>query len=378
MNPGRVLIVGGGSAGLTAAINLRNGGWDVEVSELRRGAVGGAALGLSSNALKPLRDIGLLDAVLAASTPNLHYHVCDYRGQTIVDIVRPQPDELGFPVNIVITRRDLNRILVAGAEKAGARFTHGCQIESIEQDADGVRVTFADGRKERYDAVIGSDGVGSTVRRLVWGHMEVGAVGQYGLRWMTPERLSMTRGAFYVGKAGTTLGLFPVSEGQTYVVLTLPKEGNFTTRTVVGREEILACLNEEFEGQYARDVAAGLPEASEIHGGYYPSILVESPWHRGRVVLIGDAAHAMPPYSSSGAAMAIEDGAVLAEELKRAADWNAAMDGFTKRRWPRVRAVFEMAMDRVPRQEEFPGSDAYSAATLDKIRTLWNFLLEPV
>ena len=371
-----VLIVGGGSAGLTCACFLRKAGVEVEVSEISHDTDGGAALGLSSNALLPLRELGVLDEILANSTPNLFMHVCDASGNTVVDIARPAPEGLGFPVNVVLTRKELSRILSTAAQRAGATLTIGRQVLAINADAQGVSVKFEGGRQGRYDAVIGADGVGSTVRTLVWGESGMQSVGEAGWRWLTPARPSVKRGAFYLGSLGTNLGLFPIPGGQLYAVMGEPIEKGFYSTRENRREDVERRLKEQFSGGFARDTLADLPPASQIHFSRYPALLMPKPWYKGRVLLIGDAAHAMPPHSSSGAAMAIEDGAVLYQELLRASSWDDGVQAFMERRWRRVKPVFDMAVDRVRSSTSPQDKTLRDPKTTDKVQTLWKLLLQ--
>ncbi|WP_077000451.1 FAD-dependent monooxygenase [Variovorax sp. KK3] len=372
-----VLIVGGGSAGLTCAAFLRKAGVAVEVSEISTTVNVGAALGLSSNALTPLREIGALDEILACSTPNLHMHVCDADGRTLVDLERPQPAGIDFPVNVIIARRELTRILTGVVEAAGATMFFGRQLVSMLADSDGVSVVFDDGREARYDAVVGADGIGSTVRRMIWGESPIQATAEVGWRWLTPARPSMRRGAYYLGSGGTNLGLFPIPGQQIYAVMGEPTDDGFVSDPAKRREDVVRRLGEQFDGAFARDALADLPSVEAIHFSRYPAMLMPQPWYKGRILLIGDAAHALPPHSSSGAAMAIEDGAVLYDELLRATEWEAGVHAFMERRWPRVKQVFEMACDRVRSKADPSARSLRDPHTGEKVKSLWKFLLQP-
>lgn len=374
----RVLVVGGGSAGLTCAAYLRQAGVDVEVLEIRPHVDGGAALGLASNALLPLRGIGALNDVLAHSTPNLHMHVCDSHGTTIVDIERPAPEGLDFPVNVVITRMELARVLWETARKAGVTLTTSRQLVGLVPEVDGVTARFDDGATTRYDAVIGADGVGSTVRRLIWGEAPISVVGEAGWRWLTPARASVPRGAFYVGSHGTSFGLFPIPGDRLYAVMGEPFGDGVVARSVSTRADVAHRLSTQFSGAFAQDVLADLPDDASIHFGQYPALLMPKPWHKGRVLLIGDAAHALPPHSSSGAAMAIEDGAVLAESLSAAGSWDEAMELFNSRRWPRVKQIFDLAVDRVRTKEDPKAKALNDPSTWERVRSLWRVLQQPI
>ena len=371
-----MLVVGGGPAGLTCATYLRRAGVEVEVSEISRDTGGGAGLGLSSNALMPLRELGLLEEILACSTPIPFLLVCDDAGNTIVDVPRPGPEDPALPVDSVIARKDLARILEAAAHKAGVRITVGRQILGLSEAEKGVTVRFDEGPEARYDAVIGADGIGSTVRRLVWGPSEVQSAGEAGWRWLTPARSSLKRGTFHLGSGGTNLGLFPIPGGRLYAAMGEPIAKSFNSTFETRRDDVERRLKEQFTGDFARDTLADLPPASQIHYSRYPAMLIPRPWHRGRVLLIGDAVHAMPPHSSSGAAMAIEDGAVLYQELQRASNWEEAMQAFTERRWRRVKPVFDLAVDRVRSNTAPQEKTLRDPRTIEKVKALWQLLLQ--
>lgn len=243
---------------------------------------------------------------------------------------------------------------------------------------EGVQVEFDDGLQRRYDAVIGADGVGSTVRRLIWGETRMSVVGEMGWRWMTPARASIPRGAFYLGSQGTTLGLFPVPGGQLYAVMGESCGEDIVAHPESNRAEVARRLSSQFHGPFAQDVLADLPDDGSIHFGQYPSLVLDKPWHRGRVLLIGDAAHALPPHSSSGAAMAIEDGAVLAQSLSASQTWEDAMTLFIDRRWPRVKQISDMTLDRVRSKKGPTGKALDAPETWERIRSLWRALLQPI
>ncbi|ANB76539.1 hypothetical protein AYM40_30535 [Paraburkholderia phytofirmans OLGA172] len=374
----KVLVVGAGSAGLTIASFLSRAGIQVEISEINLDTTRGAALGLSSNALLPLRELGVLDEILAHSTPNLYMHVCNSAGQTVLDLKRPQPESIDFPVNVVIARSELSRILTNLAREKGIQFLLDRHIVGIVDKSTHVAVRFSDGSEDLYDAVIGADGIGSTVRRLVWGNIATQTVNEVGWRWLTPLRPSIKRGAFYLGSGTTSLGLFPLPGGLAYAFLQESAIDIFQSPPETRRRDLLDRISAQFDGPFAKDVMADLPLASAIHFTRYPALLMPGPWHKGRIVLIGDAVHAMPPHVSSGAAMAIEDGFVLAQCLISEDGWSQAMESFMTRRWPRISKVFEMAIDRV-RSDDAPASTRMNEqATIEKVTELWHCLLEPI
>ena len=296
----RILIAGGGIAGLTAAAALHQRGFDAELIERNQdwGPVG-VGIAVQPNGMRVLRKLGIGGAVEQAGA-----------------IVRKLQDAL-----------------LSGAAAVPRRLA--TSITALRQEGECVAVRFSDGTTGTYDLVIGADGISSTVRRLAIGTALPVYSGQMAWRSLAPILPGQpTSVQFWLGD-GCFFGLCPVGEGQTYGF------GNVTEQrihdTIRGR---LQRLRERFAGfgDLVRDYLTALECDEQIHCGAIEWLELDR-WHAGRVVLIGDAAHASSPMMGQGGCMAMEDALVLAEILHSTVDVESALDMFVARRTARVNWV---------------------------------------
>ncbi|MFT4214100.1 MAG: FAD-dependent monooxygenase [Microbacterium sp.] len=373
--PVRVLIAGAGIAGLAVADALaRHPGFAIDVVDPNPRPVG-VAVGLSSCALRSLSAIGALEPVLAASAPSMSLHMCTADGTTLVRVDRQTPQGQPYPDNVIVDRQSLAVALAAPLAAHGIEVAHGVAVTGVELDDDGATVSF-DGRdRQRYDLVVGADGIGSRLRGTVVAETPRD-LEQLGLRWVMGALPELDHGTMYVGARAVKLGLWPLADGSVYAFLTLPRPG----LPRASRQEVLDELREvleHFTFPGADQLRAEVPW-DDVHIAPFQSLAPDAPWHRGRLVLVGDAVHVMPPHGSSGAAMAIEDAFVLADELGRAGV-DEALAAFGRRRVERVRRVVEYSTDNCLAENE----DAVAGRPLrpmdaDEAVRFWEFLrIEP-
>lgn len=205
-------------------------------------------------------------------------------------------------------------------------------LTGLTQDGGRVRVSFADGSASDYDLVVGADGINSAVRRLAVSPVPPQYADTVSWRSVIPARLPGTDHLMIFTGERRFFGLVPVDDGSTYGFAGL--DGDRFDDPPAGRLERLRQRFEGFGGPVPAYLAA-LRHDDQIHFG--PIEWVElSRWHAGRVVLIGDAAHAAPPHMGEGGAMAIEDAIVLAELLQGADTVEHALDHYETRRRPRI------------------------------------------
>lgn len=353
----RVLVVGGGVGGMSAAILLRRQGLAVDLIEQNPSwAPDGAGITISGPSLRALREVGVIDEVLARCGWWRHIDICDADGRVLNTApLAPAIGAEDLPSAGGIMRPVLADILGQATRAAGAVVRLGLSFESIEQDADGVDVLFSDGSRGRYDLVIGADGVHSKVRRHVLPDFPGPRfTGQGSWRAVVPR--TRQNSTIFMGKT-TKAGLNPVSETESYLFVLDKRAG----MDFIAPEEWpvqLAALLEEFGGPIG-EIRQGLLEGTlpDPRVLYRPLAghLIDLPWHRGRVVLLGDSIHATTPHLASGAGIAIEGAVVLAEELGRRHFLEGALNAYAGRHYDRARLVVS-ASGRLGQIEQAGGS----------------------
>ena len=326
----RILIVGGGIAGLTLATALHRHGFRAELVERSPTwhAIG-AGIAVQPNGIRILRALGLGTAIEQAGMVIQHWDFCDQQGELLCET---DLEGLWGKVGpfIGIARTKLQHVLLAGAAAVPSRL--GTSVISVAQDEQCVSVGCSDGSTGDYDLVIGADGIASTVRKLTLSLAPPVYAGQMTWRSLAPIRpRGLTTLQFLLGD-GCFFGLCPVGNGQTYGF------GNVTEPrlhdAVQGR---LARLRERFAafGRLVQDYLAALESAEQIHCSAVEWV-EQDEWRSGHVVLIGDAAHASSPMMGQCGCLAMEDACVLAEVLRAAESVERALDTYASRRRPRV------------------------------------------
>ncbi|MFI6152854.1 FAD-dependent monooxygenase [Kitasatospora sp. NPDC051170] len=346
--PLRVLVHGGGIGGLTAALALSLRGHRVDVAELREQP---EALGVGiiqpSNALHVMRELGVLDACLAEGFAWEVLTICDPAGAILARI--PQPRMADAPACNGIPRPALARVLAEAAAKAGATLRFGTTVDTLAEDADGVEVTLADGHSGRYDLVVGFDGIGSPLRRRLYGEAYGPEYTGFANWRVTLPRSPELQGVLMsTGNLAAKALLTPISDELMYLGSVFAEAEDFRPDPARAHEQLRERLA-GFGGPIAEALAQVTDPAAVVYSRI-SQVTVEEPWHVGRIVLAGDAAHASTPHLAQGAAMAVEDALVLAESLDASDDVPAALAGWEERRRPR--AMWVQALSRAVLKQE--------------------------
>jgi len=341
-----VLVVGGGAAGTATAILLAQGGVSVDLIDIKpdAGALG-SGITLQGNALRVLRRLGVADEVLAHgyAFDTLGLRAPDPDGSIIavLDDVRTGGSDL--PATVGMYRPELARILLDRAAAAGAKLRFGTTYTALEQDADGVDVTFADASTGRYDLVVGADGIRSRTRAMLGITLETRGTGMGIWRAFTARPAGVTRTDLYYGGPCYIAGYCPTGDDSLYAYLVEDAQD----RSALSPQECLAVmrmLSQAYHGPWD-DIRETLTDASSVNYTWFESHVLPAPWHRGRVVLIGDAAHACPPTLAQGAAQAFEDAAVLADLLLAAGSLTDEMwQTFSDRRFKRAATIVDASL----------------------------------
>jgi FAD-dependent urate hydroxylase len=327
MHGARILVVGGGLAGLALARALGRAGFAPELIEREAGwGDAGTGMYLPANGVRALGALGLEEAVAARAAPITHQRLLDHHGRLLAEI---DLDGLWGDVGacLALRRADLHQVL-----RDGVAVRMGRTIASLEHLDGPVEVTFDDGRQDSYDLVVGADGLRSTVRRLTVDDRPPVPVGQHSWRFVTACPPEITAWSVLLGPRSSFLTI-PIGQGRVYCyadVLTGPGGPG-------PGGDPAALPRERFAGFAAPvpELLERLPAPDRIYAAPIEQVAAER-WGRGAVVLVGDAAHAMSPNMAQGAALAFEDALVLAACLARAGSVAEALAGFVARRHPRA------------------------------------------
>jgi 2-polyprenyl-6-methoxyphenol hydroxylase-like FAD-dependent oxidoreductase len=327
-----VLVVGGGVGGLAAAVALRRAGADVVVLERARAAEeAGTALALGVNAVASLRSLGLADAVLAASAPLEAAEIRDAKGAVLCRAdLTPLARRRGVPA-VCIARADLLAILLAAAGGGTVRF--GAECAEIRDDADGAVVRLGDGTEVRGAAVVGADGIRSVVRRSLGDESAPRAAGYAAWRAVVAFHVPPGVGVECWGR-GLRFGFAALPRGRTYW---------YAARNAAPGAPETRARKDELRAAFAA-WPAPIPQLVEAadEAILRHDIFDRPPshaWGRGRVTLLGDAAHAMTPDLGQGACQAIEDAVVLARHLGAKVDVPASLRAYERERTARTSAM---------------------------------------
>ena len=336
---GSVLIVGGGFAGLSAAIAFRQRGVAVTLVEIAAdcGAYG-AGISIGGATLRALKTLGVLEDYFRHGFGCEATEIRTFDDRLIQMIPAPRLAGSGVPGNGAVLRPVLARILYDAAVAAGADVRLRTTIEAVEDKGDCIVAALSDGGSVICDLMVGADGLLSAMReRILPNTPRPVYTGQSVWRAVLPRLPQVDHTMLWVGQS-TKVGLNPVSADDMYIFVNenRPGKGRLADSELV---EGLRALLAPYAAPLIRQARGLIDATSQIIFRPLEGLLVPLPWHKGRIVLIGDAIHATTPHLASGAGIGIEDAIVLAEECEAADDAESALKAFERRRWERCRMV---------------------------------------
>lgn len=328
-----VLIAGGGIGGLTLACALRQAGIPATVFE-RADVLRpvGAGITVQMNAMSALRPLGLSDAVAEAGASLCSAAMLHPSGKVLSRMTFDALQrEFGVPV-IGIHRARLQAVLLARAGEEHVRM--GRAVTGFHEEGQQVTVTLSDGSTVSGDVLVGADGLHSVVRRAVLGDVPTRYSGYTSWRGVTkaaslvePGRTSETWGP------GARFGIVPIGHGEVYWFATQNAPAGGKDEPGRARAHLL-----EVFGRWHAPIAQLLestPEENIVRTDIHDRLPVTR-WTKGRVTLLGDAAHPMTPNMGQGGGQAIEDAVVLAGCLAREGDVPTALAAYEHRRIERA------------------------------------------
>ncbi|GMU10370.1 FAD-dependent monooxygenase [Corallococcus caeni] len=336
-----VLIAGAGIGGLTLACALRRAGVRATVFE-RAEALRpvGAGIIVQMNAAVALRRIGLCDAVVAEGERAEDSLILDTTGARITGVdVRSVQEELDAPM-VSIHRARLQAVLRAHAGPEEA-VRLGVSVTGFQDDGARVTVSLSDGGTVCGDVLVGADGLHSAVRAGLLGTRPTRYSGYTSWRGVCPASDLVKAGHFTeTWGPGARFGIVPIGHGEVYWYATL----NAPQGAQDAPGQTLSVLQERFAGWHApiARVLAATPPERVLRTDIHDRPPVRS-WSRGRVTLLGDAAHPMTPNLGQGGCQAIEDGVVLGECLTAPGGVEDALKDYESRRVRRANALVVMS-----------------------------------
>ncbi|MFF2486656.1 FAD-dependent monooxygenase [Microbacterium sp. NPDC058062] len=342
----KVAIAGSGVSGLAAAIQLAKAGVEVDVFEAKPELSAlGSGISLQGNALRVFDALGAWDEIRAAGYPfeGLNLRAPGPGAPIVAELPDVKTGGPDYPAAMGMPRPALARILLDHAQKAGANVRFGTKVTGLEQSGDGVEV-FVDGAPVgTYDLLIGADGLNSAVRGLIGIETKPEPTGMGIWRSFVSRPAEVVRSELYYGGPVYIAGYTPTGDDTMYAFLVEKAQDRFD----VSDEDATRIMLEEsraYDGPW-NSIRADLEGGAHANYTWFTKHIVEGSWNRGRVVLIGDAAHSCPPTIAQGAAQGLEDALVLTELLAGRDAVDAALwDEFHARRLPRAKAVVEASV----------------------------------
>jgi len=348
----KALVVGGGIGGLSTTLALRRN--DIEVDVIERDpswGVYGVGIIQPANALRALDDLGLADDCVQAGTPITGDRTWLADGTTMLAANEWPRLVERLPAGNGLTRPRLHEILTSRTLASGADVRTGVTFTELVQSDERIEASFSDGERRSYDLVVGADGLYSQVRERIFGEEpRPRFTGQVCWRCNLPRFEGLHEIWILVGPEGSA-GFVPLGQDLMYILTIETPIPDL--KEVVERDGAAAVYRrrlEQFAGPVA-EVRDLITDDDAVVLRPMENIIVPAPWHRGRIVLIGDAAHGTTPHCGQGAAQAIEDALVLAQELERSADVESGLAAFTHRRFDRCRTIVE-GSERVGQWEQ--------------------------
>lgn len=349
----KVLVVGGGIGGLALSIGLCKAGIAVDVVEIRQQwAIYHVGIIAQSNLVRAMVALSIADDCVAAGFSYSGVRFCDTDGRVLSETPGLKLAGPDYPAYLGLTRPALHNVLFAASKKAGAIVRLGVTVAELAQSDSKAAVKFTDGSSGEYDLVVGADGVHSQIRTTIFDEqLKPRFTGEGVWRYNVSRPPDVDYGSIYDSPEGPKAGLIPLTRDAAYIFRIGPEPGN----PRFPKNELARIMRDRLQpfGGAIGQLAHQITNPDLVVYRPLESVFVPSPWHRGQVVLIGDAAHAITPHLGQGAAQAVEDAVVLADELQKNGPLNESLNAFERRRYERCKLILEASL-KIGEQEMHP------------------------
>ena len=341
-----VAVVGAGVAGMATAIRLARAGIAVDLIEAHPELTAlGSGISLQANALAAFDALGIWEETAAAGYP-FDGLVLRLPGPDapVIDRRSEGSGGGGLPSGMGMPRPELARILFRAATAAGVHARFGLRVTAVEETGEQVTVHAGDEVVGTYDLVVGADGLHSAVRAAIGVDTRPEHTGMGIWRAFVSRPAEVECTELYYGGPAYIAGYTPTGEDSMYAFLVFDAEDHFdmpaddAARYMIEHSRAYGGPWEQVRADLERGDAA-------VNYTWFTRHIVPAPWNRGRVVVIGDAAHSCPPTIAQGAAQALEDAIVLTELLVREDTLDQTLwDEFHRRRVGRATAVVDASV----------------------------------
>ena len=338
----KVLIVGGGIGGLSAGIAFAKKGCSVTIVELQKEYnVYGVGIIQLGNAIRALDAIGVAEETVKRGSPYGMVKMCAPNGFQFAETGTPPMNRFNI-IHNGISRRTLHDVLYEAAVESGVVCRMGLTVVEITNKGTTAGVKFTDGTEDNYDLVVGADGINSKVRSMVFENYEARYIGSSVWRYPFKRPAELETGYIFFGKK-TKVGLIPMTKDSIYMFI-VAAEGDDNPR--IPREEFIGRMKAHLAEYPVKLIADRIEEITDADKAVYSPLktfMMPAPWYKNRVVMIGDAVHATIPQLGSGAALAIEDAVVLAEEINKEQPVEQALENYMQRRYERCKMIIDVS-----------------------------------
>lgn len=340
----KVIIIGAGIGGLCTAISLINEGFQVKIFEKASQLTDvGAGIVLAANALKALEKMGLENIVVSSGAHVGKAEIRSWDGKLIVELPTHDQAKRYGTYSYLIHRAKLVSILV-NKLNPNAKIQLNKKLVKFTQTENNVTALFEDGTHEEADLLIGADGIHSLVREQLFGQEKLRYAGYTAFRGICDINNSQYQiedgGGFEAWGRGKRFGFSHLGEGKVFWFAAINSQEGKQTQPKK-RKEI---VKKYFEGWYSPVQLAieATEESSILHHDIYDLPPVTH-WSKGRVTLLGDAAHPMLPNLGQGGAQAIEDAIVLTQSLKGNGSLQDALQSYEHIRKQRSQSIVKQS-----------------------------------